>query len=73
MKIVIQALYLYTCSEGFINPWIKEYFRITFMGGMALLCIAYSLYTVKKGKGFALCPRNLAIPVLKFIFRTVEK
>ncbi len=30
-------------------------------------------YTVKKGKGFALCPRNLAIPVLKFIFRTVEK
>jgi hypothetical protein len=30
-------------------------------------------YTVKKPKGFALCSRNLTIPVLKCIFRTVEK
>ncbi len=30
-------------------------------------------YTVKKRKGFAICPRDLMIPVSKFIFRTVEK
>ncbi len=31
------------------------------------------IYTVKKLKGFALYPRDLTIPVSKFIFRTVEK
>jgi hypothetical protein len=30
-------------------------------------------YTVKKPKGLGLCPRNLAIPASKCIFRTVEK
>ncbi len=33
----------------------------------------FMCYTVKKPKGFALCSRNLTIPVLKCFFRAVEK
>ncbi len=38
-----------------------------------LVRLACPACTVKKRKGFALCPRDLMIPVSKFIFRTVEK
>ncbi len=34
---------------------------------------ALFIYTVKKPKGFALGPRNMAILVSKCFFRTVEK
>jgi hypothetical protein len=66
-----QRLSLENHFSSMVSSIAKKYMNVKKMNNACSL--VQFVHCKKKPKGFALCPRNLTIPVLKCIFRTVEK